>query len=140
MEQRLSIITLGVSDLKASEKFYLDQFGWERDGRSNEQICFMHMHNGLFLSLYAKEALAEDAGVNPQGSGFRGISLAYNTRSEAEVDEIFAKLSEKGIGIVKAPEKVFWGGYSGYIADPDGYLWEIAYNPFVSLDAEGNIS
>ncbi|MEO1216679.1 MAG: VOC family protein [Bacteroidota bacterium] len=138
MEARLSIITLGVADLSKSENFYLNIFGWEKSPQSNDNILFMHL-NGMYLSCYKRDKLAEDATVSEVGTGFKAFSLAYNTRSEKEVNELFLSFEEKGVNIIKKPEKAFWGGYSGYIADPDDNLWEIAYNPFVVIDAAGNI-
>ena len=138
MESRVSIITLGVVDLGKSEDFYLNIFGWEKSQQSNEDILFMHL-NGIYLACYQLDKLAEDAEVSPVGSGFKAFTLAFNTRSEEEVNELFKYFENKGVKIVKKPEKVFWGGYSGYIADPDNNLWEIAYNPFVAIDAAGNI-
>ncbi len=137
MEQRLTIVGLGVNDLEVSSAFYEEKFGWKKMGSSNEDITFFQL-NGILLSLYPKEKLAKDATVSPKGEGFKGFSLAYNTRSEAEVDELITTLKGKGVKIVKQPEKVFWGGYSGYIADPDDNLWEIAFNPFLPLDENGN--
>ena len=90
------------------------------------------------LSLYPRDKLAEDAGVDPAGSGFNALSLAYNTKSKEEVDSLFREFEEKEVTIVKKPEEVFWGGYSGYVCDPDDNLWEIAYNPFLEMDEEGN--
>lgn len=137
MQPRVTIIGLGVEDLKASTSFYQEKFGWKLTNASNENISFFQL-NGVLLSLYPKDKLAEDAMVDPTGSGFKGFTLAYNTHTKEEVDEIFADLSSKGVKIVKQPEQVFWGGYSGYIADLDDNLWEIAYNPFLELDADGN--
>ena len=91
------------------------------------------------LSLFSRESLAEDARTSSQGSGFSGITLAYNARSESEVDEIIADLKSKGVKIAKEPQKVFWGGYSSYFVDPDGYHWEVAYNPFFPFDESGNL-
>ncbi len=137
MEQRATIIGLGVSDLEASTNFYKEKFGWKLMTLSNESISFFQL-NGILLSLYPREKLAEDAKVSHKGSGFKGFTLAYNTRSKEEVDSLFENLKRKGVRVVKQPEEVFWGGYSGYIADPDDNLWEIAYNPFLSLDKKGN--
>lgn len=139
MEQRLTLITLGVSDLQASADFYENSFGWKRAAASNDHIKFYQL-NGMQLALFPKEELAKDAQVPAEGSGFKGFTLAYNTRSEAEVNEVVASLRKKGVRVVKEPQKVFWGGYSGYIADPDGNLWEIAYNPYLVPDAQGNVS
>lgn len=137
MQQRLTIVGLGVNDLQASNDFYENTFGWTKLPSSNEGITFIQL-NGILLSLYPKGKLAEDAGVSPEGTGFKAFSLAYNTRTREEVDEVFVELKQKGVKIVKEPEEVFWGGYSGYIADPDDNLWEIAFNPYLSLDEMGN--
>jgi len=138
MQPRVNIISLGVANVKAATTFYQEKFGWELTNASNENISFFQL-NGVLLSLYPREKLAEDATLDHTGSGFKGFTLAYNTRTKEEVDEIFTNLKSKGVHIVKQPEKVFWGGYSGYVADLDGNLWEIAYNPFLELDAEGNV-
>lgn len=137
MEQRLTIVGLGVSDLKVSTLFYQEKFGWKKMKASNENISFFQL-NGMLLSLYPKGKLAEDAGVDEAGTGFKGFSLAYNTRTKEEVDLLIIKLESSGVKIVKKPEDVFWGGYSSYIADPDENLWEIVYNPFLRLDEAGN--
>ncbi len=137
MEQRMTIIGLGVNDLQVSTAFYEQKFGWTKLNSSTDTISFFQM-NGVLLSLYSREKLAEDATVPHEGSGFRGVSLAHNTRSKEEVDRIIADLEARGVRIVKRPQEVFWGGYSSYIADPDGHLWEIAYNPFLPLDEKGN--
>jgi uncharacterized protein len=138
MEQRLTIITLGVNDLKTSIDFYTNKFGWKQVDFNNEDIAFFQL-NGIQLALYARDKLAEDAVIKPEGSGFKGFTLAYNARSEKEVDEIISKLRERGVRIVKNPQKVFWGGYSSYITDPDDNLWEIAFNPYLEIDQQGNI-
>ncbi|MDX1636722.1 MAG: VOC family protein [Balneolaceae bacterium] len=138
MEQRLTIITLGVEDLTGMTAFYREVFGWEPTDDSNENITFFKL-NGILLSLFGKEALADDAGVEAAGRGFKGFSLAHNVASDAEVDRVMSELEEKGVEIVRQPEKVFWGGYRGYIRDPEGHLWEIAHNPFLELDQQGNV-
>ncbi|WP_165838163.1 VOC family protein [Pontibacter arcticus] len=139
MEQRITIITLGVKNLQRSKDFYQNKLGWQPLESSNESIVFFQM-NGLQLALFPQESLADDAGVPAEGNGFRGFSLAHNVRSEKEVDELVAALEEKGVRVLKQPQKVFWGGYSSYIADPDDNLWEIAYNPFLPLDNAGSTS
>jgi len=118
MEARLTILGLGVNDLQKANEFYEDIFEWKKLPSSNENISFFQL-NGILLSLYPKTKLAEDAGVSPEGSGFKAFSMAFNTRSKEEVDILFKELSNKGAKIIKSPEDVFWGGYSGYIADPD---------------------
>ena len=139
MESRLTIITLGVADLTASEHFYNQVFGWPKAESSNENIIFFTL-NGLQLALYPRQKLAEDAGLSEGGQGFAGFSLAHNLRSTDDVDLLFEHFKNLNVPIIKPPQKVFWGGYSGYLSDPDGYLWEIAYNPYLSLDEAGNIS
>ncbi len=137
MQQRLTLITLGVKNLQRSRDFYIKIFGWTPTENSTEGVVFFQL-NGMQLALFPQEALADDAGVSPDGNGFRRFSMAHNVNSEQEVDELVAALEEKGVNVLKQPGKVFWGGYSSYIADPDENLWEIAYNPFLPLDANGN--
>jgi hypothetical protein len=138
MEQRLTIITLGVSDLKKSTDFYKTKFGWKKSELSNEHISFFTL-NGIQLALYDRNELAEDATVNSNGYGFKGFTLAYNTKSEKEVDQLIEKLRAEGVKIIKEPQKVIWGGYSSYVSDLDGNLWEIAFNPFLKLNEDGNV-
>ena len=130
MEQRITLITLGVADLQVSASFYENILGWKRSPMSSENIVFFEL-NGVFLSLYERVALAEDATVDATGSGFKGFTLAHNLGSETEVDNLINDLRAKGVIIVKEPQKVFWGGYSSYFADPDGNLWEVAFNPYL---------
>jgi uncharacterized protein len=132
MEQRFTIVTLGVSNVERLTEFYENNFEWKKSDSSNENITFFQL-NGIYLALFQRDELAGDAGVEAAGSGFKGFTMAYNTRNEQEVDDIIQSLREKGVTILKEPQKVFWGGYSSYIADPDGNLWEIAYNPFLEL-------
>ncbi len=138
MEQRLTIITLGVADVKRATEFYEEKFGWKKAASSNDDITFFRL-NGIMLSLFNRESLAEDAAVSPAGTGFKGFTLAWNARSEAEVDAIVSDLKSNGVTVVKEPQHVFWGGYSGYVADVDGNLWEIAFNPFLPMDEHGNV-
>jgi hypothetical protein len=138
MNQQVHLITLGVRDFEASKKFYAETLGWKPSGNSNEEITFFQA-GGVALSIYQREKLAEDARVDPAGHGFSGFTLAYNAQSEAEVDEIIEDLKSKGVKILKEPQKVFWGGYSSYFADPDGNCWEVAYNPFFPFDDQGNL-
>jgi catechol 2,3-dioxygenase-like lactoylglutathione lyase family enzyme len=127
MKPRISMITLGVRDLAVSVKFYEEGLGFPRM-ESPPEVAFFTL-NGTWLGLYGREALAEDARVASEGGGFESFSLAHNVHSEAEVDEVISQAERAGATVVKAPEKVFWGGYSGYFKDPDGHLWEVAYNP-----------
>ena len=138
MEQRFSLVTLGVADIAASRAFY-ERLGWRASPPSNEHVTFFQM-GGMILGLYGRAALAADAGVPAEGSGFRGVSLAYNARDKAGVDAALETARKAGAAIVKPAEEVFWGGYSGYFADPDGHLWEVAWNPGFPIDATGNIS
>lgn len=127
MNPRISMITLGVRDLAIAIDFYEQGLDFPRM-ESPPEVAFFTL-NGSWLGLYGYEALAADAGVPADGSGFRGFSLAHNVSSEAEVDAVMALAVGAGATLVKPPQKVFWGGYSGYFKDPDGYLWEIAHNP-----------
>ena len=129
----MTFITLGVKDLNQSIDFYENKFGWKRSELSNESIIFFEL-NGIYLALYNGEELAKDANVDPSGNGFRSFTMAHNTRSEIEVDDLIESLRKQGVQVIKEPQKVFWGGYSSYIADPDGNLWEIAFNPFLKMD------
>lgn len=137
LERRISIVTLAVSDLEASTEFYR-RLGWSRSPASNGSVTFIQL-KGTVLALYGREALAEDVGVENTPAGFPGVTLAYNVPSEIGVDAVVKFAVSCGASLVKAPEKVFWGGYSGYVADPDGHLWEIAYNPFFPQDEQGHI-
>ena len=121
------MITLGVRDLAASVKFYETGLGLPRM-ESPPEVAFFTL-NGTWLGLYNRDALAADAGVSADGSGYESFSLAHNVESESEVDEIIQQAVAAGATLVKKPAKVFWGGYSGYFSDPDGHLWEIAHNP-----------
>lgn len=127
MKPRISMITLGVRDLAAAIKFYQQGLGLPRL-ESPPEVAFFTL-NGTWLGLYAREALAEDAAVSAAGSGFEGFALAHNVTSEKEVDEVMQQAIAAGATQTRAPQKVFWGGYSGYFRDPDGHLWEVAYNP-----------
>ena len=127
MTPRISMITLGVRDLAAAVKFYEQGLGFPRMD-SPPEVAFFTL-NGTWLGLYGREALAVDATVPAQGSGFEGFTLAHNVPSEAEVDAVLAQAVAAGATLVKPAGKVFWGGYSGYFKDPDGHLWEVAHNP-----------
>jgi len=138
MEQRISLITLGVSDLTRSRRFYEQGLGWQVSSSSNEQIVFFQV-GSLALALYSRTALAEDAHLANGGDGFGGITLAYNVRRREDVDTILAEVQAVGARLLKPAEEVYWGGYSGYFADPDGYPWEVAWNPFWELREDGSV-
>lgn len=132
MEPRISIVTLGVSNLGASTIFYRDglQLPLQVDKSSATFACFEVNRGSLWLALHPADLLAEDAQVSPDGSGFRGFTLAHNLRDPAGVDRLFARAIAAGARPIKSPRPASWGGYSGYFADPDGFLWELAHNPF----------
>ncbi len=138
MEPRLNIITLAVADLEKARNFYEKGLGWKPSSASQETIIFFQL-GGVILALYPYFALAEDAAVDPSGSGFKGFTLAHNVREKHEVSELLALAEKAGGKIVKPAQDVFWGGHSGYFADLDGNLWEIAWNPFFTLNAEGEV-
>ena len=127
MNPRISMITLGVRNLAESVKFYEEGLGFPRLD-SPPEVAFFTL-NGTWLGLYGRDALAADATVPAEGSGFESFTLAHNVDSETGVDEVINQAIEAGATLVKKPEKVFWGGYSGYFKDPDGHLWEVAHNP-----------
>jgi uncharacterized protein len=137
MDQRVSFITLGVADLAASRDFY-QRLGWTPSAASQEGITFFDL-GGLVLGLFSREALAEDAHLPNSPPGFSGVTLACNQRSEALVDAVLAEAVAAGAKLLKPAEKVFWGGYSGYFADLDGHVWEVAHNPFAPLDENGRV-
>ena len=134
-DPRITMVPLGVADVAASTAFY-EKLGFEKSSASQESVTFFKL-KGTALGLFGRAALAEDAGVEDSKPGFSGVTLAHNLSSEAEVDEAYAHALACGATAVKQPEKVFWGGYSGYFADPDGHLWELAYNPFAENDENG---
>lgn len=127
MKPRISLITLSVRDLAAAIEFYEKGLGLPRM-ESPPEVAFFTL-NGTWLGLYGREALAEDAQVPAEGAGFEGFTLAHNVDSEKEVDAVIAQAVAAGATLVKKPQEVFWGGYSGYFKDLDGHLWEVACNP-----------
>lgn len=138
MEQRITLITLGVRDLAKSTAFF-ERLGWRRAMRQAEGVSFFQC-GAIAFSLYPRAALAADAGISPEGEGFAGIALAYNTRTKDEVETVLAEAEAAGAEIVKPAEEVFWGGYSGYFRDLDGHLWEVAWNPGFALDESGAVT
>jgi catechol 2,3-dioxygenase-like lactoylglutathione lyase family enzyme len=137
MEQRISIVTLGVSDLDRSRIFY-ERLGWHRSKASAEGITFFQVGE-MVLALYPRAELAKDATIPGDGHGFGGMTLAYNTRSHDEVNSVLAEAESAGARILKPAQEAFWGGYSGYFSDPDGFLWEVAWNPSFPIAADGSI-
>lgn len=136
--QRVTLITLGVADLAASRAFYA-RLGWVEHGDSQEGVAFFQL-NGAALALFGAADLAADQGRPGAALGTGAITLAQNFASEAEVDAAYQAALAAGGKPLKAPEKVFWGGYSGYWADPDGHVWEVAMNPFWPLSADGGLT
>jgi uncharacterized glyoxalase superfamily protein PhnB len=135
--QRVTLITLGVADLAAARAFYA-RLGWREHKESQPSVAFFQMQ-GSALALFGREALAADQGRPGATLGTGAVTLAQNFATEAEVDAAFAAALAAGATPLKAPEKVFWGGYSGYWADPDGHVWEVAMNPFWPLNEDGSL-
>lgn len=135
MKQTISFITLGVADLARSRAFY-QALGWRESSASQKEIAFFQAGSVNF-ALFQREALAEDANIAASGNGFSGFSLAHNVASEAAVVTLLDEAVAAGATLTRPADKVFWGGFRGYFADPDGFLWEVCYNPFMALDADG---
>jgi len=132
MKAYISIITLGVSDLPRSVQFYRDGLGLPTTYKPGEGIAFFQL-NSTWLALYPYAALAEDAALPAERARFGGVTLAHNLASKAEADEVIAQALAAGATLLKPAADTFWGGYSGYFADPDGHPWEVAWNPFFPL-------
>lgn len=133
MAPSISIITLGVDNLSSATTFYKNGLGLPYSSQSKDNISFFDL-NGTWLGLFQKEALAEDANVKSDGAGFSGITLAHNVPSKEEVDRILKLAKTAGAEITKPAKDTFWGGYSGYFSDVDGYLWEVAWNPHFTMN------
>lgn len=138
MRQKLNLITLGVEDLKRSLNFYEKGLGWNKSDKSVDDLALFPL-GGITLALYPREELAADVTVPYQPSLFYGLTFSYNAKSENEVDEVLKKVAALGAEIIKPAQKVFWGGYSGYFKDLDGYVFEVAFNPFWEFDANDNL-
>ncbi len=137
MEQRLSLVTLGVEDLERALRFY-EALGWR--GQQVEGTVFFQA-GGIALVLWGRDQLAEDSGISDDGSGsFGGIALAHNVRSRDEVDAVVAAAAEAGATVTKPPAETFYGGYAGCFTDPDGHVWEIAHNPGFALAEDGSLT
>jgi len=137
MDQRISILTLGVADLTRSRSFF-ERLGWRASSASSEAIVFFEA-GGMALALYPRTELAKDANLAPEGHGFSGITIAYNARTRAEVDAVLAQADAAGAKILKTAQEAFWGGYSGYFADPDNFAWEVAFNPHFQIAEDGSL-
>jgi uncharacterized protein len=136
MEQRVSVITLGVRDLARARAFY-EQLGWTTRAEPGDDVVFFQA-GGLVVALWDRASLAEDSGVE-DGGGWGGITLAHNLRSPAEVDAVVEEARAAGATITREPGATFWGGYSGAFADPDGHPWEVAHNPRWKITGEGAV-
>lgn len=137
MEQRVSVITLGVDDLDRSRRFYSEGLGWD-PAMAAEEVVFYQL-NGMVLGLFPKEELREDARLDTVPAEEGAVALAYNTRRREDVDDVLDEAVEAGADLLKPGEEAFWGGYSGYFRDPDGHLWEVAWNPEWPIDEQGNV-
>lgn len=136
MDQRLNVITLGVRDLAQARRFYRDGLGWQESRASQESVAFFNT-GGVIVALWGRADLAADVPIVDEGHGFGGTTLAQNVASRALVDAAMADARAAGATILKEPADTFWGGYSGYFADPEGYIWEVAWNPFFPMDERG---
>ena len=137
MQPRVTLITLGVADVARSREFY-EALGFKASSASQDEVTFLNA-GGIVLALFGRAALAADAHVPDSSPGFAGIALAHNVATESEVAAVLAEAAAAGAKLLKPAQKVFWGGTSGYFADPDGHLWEVAHNPFFPLDEEGRL-
>ncbi len=137
MRQKFTLITLGVRDFQKSLAFY-EGLGWKQSKFSQEEYALFPL-GGIVLGLYPLKSLEQDTTLRYQASSFAGMTISYNARSEEEVDAVLEEAKRLGATIVKPAQKVFWGGYSGYFKDLDGYLFEVAFNPFWPMDSEGNL-
>jgi len=141
MKPRLSILTLGVRDLGKAIRFYRDGLGWPTEAGDEAPIAFFRMETGTVLALYPLDELAKDISpqVTPPQAGFSGITLAYNVPTQEAVAEELEKAVKAGAKLVKPAQKVFWGGYSGYFQDPEGYFWEVAWGPDFQFGEDGRL-
>jgi catechol 2,3-dioxygenase-like lactoylglutathione lyase family enzyme len=137
MDQRVSIVTLGVADLAASRHFYVDGLGWKPAFENTEIIFFQA--GGMVFALFVRDRLAADFEAGSATFGRAAIALGYNVRSRSEVDPLTQRAAAAGTTILKPPREASWGGYSGYFADPDGFAWEIAWNPAWPVAPDGSV-
>lgn len=139
MEQRLSLITLGVTDLARSRRFYEQGLGWVPSAAGDNKTVTFYQLGGIALALYGRASLASDMKAKDTGSGFGGIALAQNVRTRTEVDKLLASAKAAGGSILHEAVDAPWGGYTGYFADPDGHPWEVAWNPHFTLAPDGSL-
>lgn len=137
MEQRLSLVTLGVADVQRARAFY-EALGWQTEAEPEADVVFFQS-GGMVLALWGREELAADSGVEDRG-GFGGVTLAHNVGSPADVDRVMAEAERAGATVTRPAGPTFWGGYSGAFADPDGHPWEVAHNPHWTLRPDGSIT
>jgi uncharacterized protein len=137
VEQRVSLVTLGVSDLARAKAFY-EALGWRTGANPAEDVVFFQA-GGMILGLWGRDSLTEDNGVEDLG-GYGGVALAYNVRAQAEVDAAIEEARAAGARIAREPAETFWGGYSAVFVDPDGHPWEVAHNPHWVLDDAGRVT
>ena len=137
MEQRLSLVTLGVSDLGRARRFY-EALGWKSGAAPDDDVVFFQA-GGMIVALWGRDQLAEDSAVEA-GTGWGGITLAFNTRSTQEVDDVIEEARAAGATIGREPGETFWGGYSAVFIDPDGYPWEVAHNPRWTIEPDGSVT
>lgn len=138
MRPNLTVVTLGVADLRRSHDFYVRRLGWPTSSKLEDGVVFVRL-KGLVLALWSRELLAKDIGVPDGGGSFGGVTLAHNAKDRAEVDAVMAEAKAAGARVLKPAHETFWGGYSGYFADPDGHVWEVAHNPHWGLGADGHV-
>jgi uncharacterized protein len=137
MEQRVSLVTLGVADLGRARRFY-EALGWTTESEPDADVVFFQAGGGV-VGLWGRTQLAEDSGVE-DGGGWGGVTLAYNARSPDEADAVIAEARAAGATVTREPAPTFWGGYSGVFVDPDGHAWEVAHNPFWSIGEDGSVT
>jgi len=137
MEQRLSLVTLGVRDLAAARRFY-ESLGWSTTSEPESDVVFFQA-GGMVFGLWRRDQLAKDSGVEDAG-GWGGVTLAYNARSREDVDAVVAEAREAGATVTREPAETFWGGYSGVFVDPDGHPWEVAHNPYWTVGEDGSVT
>lgn len=138
MRQKFNLITLGVDDFSRAVDFYEKGLGWKKSDKSMDGLALFPL-GGMVLALHPRHELAEDATLKYQPTQFSGMTISYNAKSEKEVDEVLKQVEKLGAKIIKPAQKVYWGGYSGYFKDLDGYLFEVAHNPFWELDENENL-